>query len=129
MDPKLTTAPQHMEVLKVLSELEIKLHQPVPGMTMKELENMMEIDFWEIGASGRSYKRDYVLTVLEDRLHKPTVENWESTDFHCQEIAPNTFLLTYTIKQWERITRRSSIWHNTDSRWKCIFHQGTVVLS
>ncbi|MBI5727536.1 MAG: DUF4440 domain-containing protein [Ignavibacteriales bacterium] len=129
MEPKLTTAPEHMEVLKVLSELEIKLHQPVTGMTMTELENMMEVDFWEIGASGRSYRRDYVLNVLEDRLHKPAAENWESTDFHCQEIAPNTFLLTYAIKQWERITRRSSIWHNTVSGWKCIFHQGTVVLS
>jgi hypothetical protein len=37
------------------------------------------------------------------------------------------YLLTYTLFQGERTTRRSTIWERTSDGWQAVFHQGTVV--
>ena len=69
-----------------------------------------------------------MLDVLEARLANPVDESdWESRDFHLRELAPDVYLLTYTLRQGERLTRRSTIWRRADAGWKIVFHQGTVV--
>lgn len=49
--------------------------------------------------------------------------------FHCLEIAPDNYLLTYTLFQGERVTRRSTIWRRSTTGWKILYHQGTIVAS
>jgi hypothetical protein len=88
---------------------------------------MVAEDFWEIGASGRRYTRKYVLEVLETRPRTPEEDLWETTDFRCQELALDLYLLTYTLRQGERITRRTTIWRRAEAVWKIVFHQGTIV--
>ncbi len=81
-------------------------------------------DFWEVGASGRRYSRDYVLAELERRQEVQTVDAWEAPGFHCRELARDVYLLTYTLLQPnERKTRRSTIWQRTQEGWKIVFHQ------
>ena len=102
-------------------------HHPELGTARRDFENMTEPEFWEVGASGRRYSRQYVLDTLETRYQTPYEDLWETSDFHCLEIAPETFLLTYTPHQGARITRRSTIWRRRGGSWKIVYHQGTIV--
>ena len=36
-------------------------------------------------------------------------------------------LLTYTLWQGERVTRRLTVWQRHDGRWRILYHQGTIV--
>lgn len=127
-EPVLVTAGEHLSVLDQLQRREPVFHHPEFGTTRADFEAMMDDAFWEIGASGRRYSREYILDVLEQRGLDPPQDHWETRDFHCAEIAAGNFLLTYTLTHAGRITRRASIWRS-DGRggWKIVFHQGTVV--
>lgn len=127
MEPELATDPRLLSALEELKSREPVFHHPEFGTTRADFENMMDDAFWEIGASGRRYSRAYVLDVLKERWRAAPAERWETYDFHCSEIAAGNYLLTYTLKQPDRLTRRTSIWRRTDSGWKILFHQGTIV--
>jgi hypothetical protein len=68
-----------------------------------------------------------VLDELERQQAQPAEEAWETADFRCQELAPDIYLLTYTLRQGERKTRRATIWQRTTDGWKIVFHQGTLM--
>jgi hypothetical protein len=129
MEPLLVTDSRHLKVLEELRSREPIFHRPELGTTRADFEGMLDVGFWEIGASGRRYSREYVLMILEGRYEEgiPPEDRWQATDFHCRELAPDLYLLTYTLLQGERKTRRSTIWRRTDEGWKIVFHQGTVV--
>ena len=124
---ELITDPKLLPILDALKQREPIFHRPEFGITRQDFEAMTETDYWEVGASGRRYSRDYVLGVLEERFKHPLEEHWETSDFHCREIAVDNYLLTYTLKQGERITRRATLWRRTAQAWKIVYHQGTVV--
>jgi hypothetical protein len=127
MEPNLVTDPKHLDVLKELMQREPIFHHPEFGTTRQDFENMTDATFWEVGASGLRYSREYVLDTLEKRYENPVEDTWETKDFHCLEIAHDNYLLTYTLLQGERMTRRSSIWRRSALGWKIVYHQGTVV--
>jgi hypothetical protein len=128
MEPKLTTAPELANVLAELSRREPIFHRPEFGTTRAELENQTVEDFWETGASGRRYSREFVMDELEKRRDHPPADVWVSSDFYCRKLAEHVYLLTYTLIQDNaRRTRRASIWQRTAEAWKCVYHQGTVV--
>ena len=115
----------------VLAELVARepiFHRPELGTTRRDFENMVEPDFWEVGASGRRYGRADVLDLLEKRHQTPHDDPWETSDFQCREIAPDDFLLTYTLRQNARVTRRATLWRRRDGAWRIAYHQGTLVL-
>ena len=127
MEPQLVTEPRLRPVLKELMAREPLFHRPEVAKSRADFERMTDPAFWEIGASGRRYSREYVLDILDERLANPAADRWKTKDAHCQEIAPDLFLLTYTLEQGERITRRSSLWRRAADAWRVVFHQGTVV--
>jgi hypothetical protein len=127
MEPQLVTAPEHMAVMRELMQREPLFHRPEFGTTRKDFEKMIAPAFWEVGASGRRYSRQFVLDVLEERYEKPTEAVWEIGDFHCFEIATDNYLVSYTLIQGERVTRRTTIWRRTAEGWQILFHQGTIV--
>lgn len=127
MEPHLVTDPKLLPILDELQRREPIFHRPEFGSTRSDFEAMTEADFWEVGASGRRYSRDYVLGVLEERYKQPFEDHWETCDFHCLEIASDNYLLTYTLKQDARMTRRATLWRHTAQGWKIVYHQGTVV--
>jgi hypothetical protein len=128
MEPELSTSPELLGVLEQLRQREPIFHRPEFGTARADFERMMEADFWEIGASGRRYSRQYVLDVLDARRHSSDEDAWETSDFHCRELAANVYLLTYTLLQGQRRTRRSTIWSDASGDWKIVFHQGTEVV-
>lgn len=128
MEPELSTDPALLGILEELKSREPIFHRPEFGTTAANFENMMDEDFWEIGASGRRYSKEYVLAVLEKRHKSPHKDVWETGGFHCRELAHDLYLLTYTLIQNEiRKTRRSTLWRRTKVGWKIVFHQGTIV--
>jgi hypothetical protein len=127
MQPPLTTDATLLEVLSELRAREPIFHRPELGTTRADFERMTMEDFWEIGASGRRYSREYVLDVLQERHRNPVEDTWETEDFRCQELATNVYLLTYTLRQGARVTRRATIWRRAGGEWKIVFHQGTLV--
>jgi hypothetical protein len=128
MEPTLSTDPALLGILEELKTREPIFHRPEFGTTRFDLETMMHADFWEIGASGRRYSRNYALAVLEWRRQQPTEDPWETSDFYCRKLAPDLYLLTYTLIQNKiRKTRRSTLWQHTEVGWQIIFHQGTII--
>jgi hypothetical protein len=118
---------KHLAVLEELKRREPVFHRLESGAGRADLEKMTDPEFCEIGASGRRYGREYVLDILERRLENPGEDVWDTRDFHCLELARDTYLVTYTLLQpKQRVTRRSSIWRRTRQGWKIIYHQGTV---
>jgi hypothetical protein len=123
------TDPKLLDVLAELRRREPIFQRPEFGTTRADFERMTTPDFWEIGASGNRYSRQHVLDELERRDAQPAEEAWETADFRCQELAPDIYLLTYTLRQGERKTRRATIWQRTGDGWKIVFHQGTLMHS
>jgi len=114
--------------LEELKKYEPIFHRPELGFSRTDFEAMMMPDFWEVGASGRRYSREYVLAELEKRYsHGLYHDVWETSDFHCRRLAEKIYLLTYTLLQdGTRKTRRTTIWQR-ETGWKAVFHQGTIV--
>jgi hypothetical protein len=116
------------DVLEDLKRREPIFHHPEFATTRAEFQKMTAPDFWEVGASGARYSRDFVLDVLEKRWANPHAEVWETSDFECRELAPNLYLLTYTLLQdHHRKTRRATIWRYGPEGWQIVYHQGTIV--
>jgi hypothetical protein len=123
------TDPELAEILVELSRREPIFHRPEFGTSRSDFENMTAPDFWEIGASGRQYSRAAVLDALETRFTAPHSDIWKTTAFRCRRLAPNLYLLIYTLAQDNtRRTHRSTIWERSGGGWKIVYHQGTIVL-
>lgn len=88
---------------------------------------MSVADFWEVGASGRRYSREFVIGSLLNRYNNSFHETWHIEDFQCRKIADDNYLVTYTLFQGERPSRRSTLWRRDDSSWKVLYHQGTLI--
>jgi hypothetical protein len=127
MEPKLITARAQRAVLAELRALEPIFHRPQYFASRSALEQLVSPQFWEIGASGRRYSRAYVLKTLAQRAAARAEDPWETSEFHCRALAPEVFLLTYTLRQGQRLTRRATLWQRRARRWRILFHQGTVV--
>lgn len=131
-EPVLTTEDSLLPILDQLREREPVFHRRELVSNRAEFERETSEDFWEVTASGLRLSRELVWRVLAERFSGSPVdvfvsENWETRDFHLRRIASDTYLLTYTLEQNERVTRRLTVWQgNPESGWKILFHQGTV---
>jgi hypothetical protein len=133
-EPSLVTEDRLLDVLRELARREPLFHRRELVNSRADFERETADDFWETGASGRRYSREYVWAILKERYESSdqdeyTVERWETRDFQLREVAPNTYLLTYTLwGQGDRLTRRLTVWQgNAEEGWKTLYHQGTVV--
>ena len=127
MEPTRITESRLIAVQAELAAREPIFHRPEHGTDRAAFEAMTDPAFWEVGASGRMYSRAYILDVLDERYANPGEDPWETRDFYCQELAPGTYLLTYTLLQPARTTRRVTLWRRAPDGWKILYHQGTLV--
>jgi hypothetical protein len=128
-EPDFTTEPENLLVLKELLQREPLFHRPEFGLQRTDFERMTVAGFWEIGASGRCYSRQYVIDTLERKYQQQDKETaeWEIHNPCCMKIAEDNYLLVYTLVQGQRVTRRSTIWRRSSGEWQIVFHQGTEV--
>lgn len=90
------------------------------------LDELLDADFFEFGASGRTWSRAGIIAALQDE----TTTTIRATDFKLTRLAPDLALLTYrAIRDGAPPTHslRSSIWRRGDAGWRIVFHQGTPI--
>ena len=105
-------------------ELELALLHPDVRQDPRWVEELLDEDFREIGASGRLWNREETMEALgADRDDEPVAV----ADMDALQLAEVVLLLTYTGDRAGRRARRSSIWRRTDGRWRLAHHQGTPV--
>lgn len=93
----------------------------------EDFDRLMAPEFFEIGASGKMYSRDTVLSVLTERHSHPQVEDLCVEDFKVRQIDVQIFQATYVLLQPpDRWTRRSTLWRWDGFVWTVVFHQGTI---
>lgn len=115
-------------VARELAAREPIFHRPEFGTTRADFDRMMASDFWEVGASGKKYSREFVLDALEQRHKNPEPEYFAISDFACRAISDDTYLVTYQLEQdGGRFSRRSTLWRNAPEGWQIIYHQGTKI--
>jgi hypothetical protein len=127
MEPTTSNSHELLPILEELKQLEPLLYAANGGLTREHFEKLLVPDFWEVGASGRCYSREFVLSVLDERQRHPIEEPWQTSDHQVRKIAEHNYLLTYTLHQATRTSRRASVWRRTDTGWQMLYHQGTVV--
>lgn len=121
------TQPALLPTLTELMPLEPIFHTQDFGVTPSHFESRMAPDYWEVGASGRRYGREFILDFLAKSPPIDAVSSgWKSFDHALRQLGPDTYLLTYTLLQGERLTRRSTIWQKTEECWRILYHQGTI---
>ena len=116
------------QVLAELRPLEPIFHTKAFGLTAAERERRETPDYLEVGASGAA---------LQPRLHDEDAcgdatawdaedAGWRCWDFGLRQLGPGTmYLLTYTVDQAGRITRRATVWRKRQEGWTILYHQGT----
>jgi len=94
-------------------------------MTAAERDRVVAPEYWEVGASGRRYSREFILKGLEE---KPPVDAAEAggrvVNLDCGGWVRRFILLTYTLDQAGRVTRRSTVWQKTGEGWEDLVSPG-----
>ena len=114
------------EASEALRAREPIFHRPELGTSRAHFERMTDENFWEVGASGRVYRRDFVLDNLEQRYSAPHTDIWQVSDFRCRDLGGSLFLVTYLLTQGARLSRRVTLWR-LNGDWRAIYHQGTLI--
>lgn len=113
--------------MKLLIELEKKLHNSTDRHNSDFLREILHEDFFEFGRSSLSTDKPDTLASLTNETSKTIY----AENFHCSQLSANTVLMTYTSFEQQdgektKLTNRSSIWlKNSENQWQLRFHQGT----
>ncbi|MGD0801795.1 MAG: DUF4440 domain-containing protein [Terracidiphilus sp.] len=122
--------PDLLPVLDELRRREPIFHTAEFGSTTAEFERSTAPDYWEVGASGRRYSREFILAWAEgapDHFVDAKEAGWRTEDFGLRRLGSDTYLLTYTLDQAGRRTRRATIWQKSEVGWRILYHQGTII--
>ncbi|WP_051807734.1 DUF4440 domain-containing protein [Streptomyces sp. NRRL F-2664] len=119
---------QHPDVTEAIV-LEQRLHDPSVRLSGPLAEALFDLDFIEVGASGRRWTHEEMVAALPT-LHGGsesstpiTAERFEGT-----VLAPGIVHLTYETRIEDRHARRSSIWRrDAAGQFRLSYHQATPV--
>ena len=65
--------------------------------------------------------------MAREELVDADVAGWKATDFGLRRLGSDCYLLTYTLDQNGRLTRRATVWEKSRDGWRIVYHQGTIV--
>jgi hypothetical protein len=116
-------------LLQELQALEVELHHPGVRCSRERLEQLLHVEFYEVGRSGRAYDRETIVNYLSAQASQPVVA---SEAFKAAELGPGVALLNYRSAHVTESgglalhTLRSSVWLNAGAGWQLRYHQGTA---
>ncbi|MPY49346.1 DUF4440 domain-containing protein [Streptomyces sp. K1PN6] len=104
---------------------EMRLLDPEVRASPARVLELLDPEFTEIGASGRRWDVESILTVTSGGSVSPEspVKVSEVTG---AVLAPGIVHLTYFADNQGRRAWRSSLWRLTETGWRMYFHQGTL---
>ncbi|QDY75488.1 DUF4440 domain-containing protein [Streptomyces qinzhouensis] len=109
---------------------ELELLAPRVRSDREAAGRLLDPDFVEVGASGRRWDREAMLSELPG---KPGAfedgPRYEPSGMTGTVLAPGIVHVTYEVVLGERRSRHSSIWRRRDGDggWRMYYHQGTIV--
>lgn len=116
------------KIIKDLEDLEPIFHTRMFGTTLRDFEDRMVEDYWEIGASGRRWSRAEILAELAGRpLIWADQSGWRCSEHAVIDLGGDVHLFTYRLEQGERLSRRATIWRRNSGFWQILYHQGTLL--
>ncbi|MDQ0604495.1 hypothetical protein QF037_008840 [Streptomyces canus] len=104
---------------------ELRLLDPEVRASPARVLALLDSEFTEIGASGRRWDVESILSVTSGgsvSADSPV----EVSEMSGAVLAPGVVHLTYLAENQGRRTWRSSLWRLTDTGWRMYFHQGTL---
>ena len=133
LDPATLAVEVEMELsgedLKTLEMLEEGLWRADARFDRTQMDVVLAPDFFEVGRSGRVYRREDTLGVRA----QPIDARLPLRDFKARLLDSNVAQVTYvsavTHEGVEEIANRSSIWTRSEHGWQLRFHQGTAIPS
>jgi hypothetical protein len=106
---------------------EMALLEPAIRSSRERAERLLDEEFVEFGSSGRVWDRESILAAMAGALSAAD-EPISAADVRGVRLAENLVHVTYMTVWRGSQSRRSSLWRQTDGRWRLLFHQGTPVL-
>ncbi|WP_427164072.1 DUF4440 domain-containing protein [Streptomyces sp. C1-1] len=106
-------------------EGEWRLLDPEVRASPERVLELLDPDFTEIGASGRRWDVESILTVTSGGSISPD-SPVEVSEMSGAVVAPGVVHLTYFADNRGRRVWRSSLWRLTQAGWRMYFHQGTL---
>ncbi|GAA0900643.1 DUF4440 domain-containing protein [Streptomyces thermoalcalitolerans] len=103
---------------------ELRLLDPEVRASPALVAELLDPEFTEIGASGRTWDAQSILTVTSSGAVSPEAPV-EVGEMSGKVLAPGVVHLTYRTDHQGRRALRSSLWRLTRSGWRLYFHQGT----
>ncbi|MGC9198359.1 MAG: DUF4440 domain-containing protein [Acidobacteriaceae bacterium] len=111
------------ELLPILEEL--RCREPI--FHRRDKPATMAPGYWEVGASGRRYSRQFILQLFTTSPPVDALEaGWLTSHHAVLPLSADNYLFTYTLQQSQRVTRRATIWQQTPTGWQVLFHQRTI---
>ncbi len=107
---------------QTIQSLEERLLQQEVRSVPDRVAELLADDFFEIGASGRTYDKAAILKSLSSEAVQDS--KWTIEDFLLIVLTDNIVQARYRIS--ENGTLRSSLWRKENDGWKMFFHQGTT---
>ena len=109
--------------------MEKRLLTPKVRGEKQNLQELLDENFIEFCSSGKIYIYDSNNDTIEEI--KEESDKWSIIEFEIKQLSDDCILATYRLVKWnlerQRESLRSSIWKNSDGKWKMIFHQGTII--
>ncbi|MGW2492161.1 nuclear transport factor 2 family protein [Streptomyces sp. NPDC001606] len=104
---------------------EMRLLDPEVRASPARVLELLDPDFTEIGASGRRWDVESILTVTSGGSVSPE-SPVKVSEMSGVVLAPGVVHLTYFADNQGRRAWRSSLWRLTETGWRMYFHQGTL---
>ncbi|MFC9931855.1 DUF4440 domain-containing protein [Streptomyces sp. NPDC127190] len=104
---------------------EMRLLDPEVRASPARVLELLDPEFTEIGASGRRWDVESILTVTSGGSVSPE-SPVKVSEMSGVVLAPGVVHLTYFADNQGRRAWRSSLWRLTETGWRMYFHQGTL---
>jgi len=105
-----------------IQALEELLLRPEVRENSARVSGLIANDFFEIGASGRTFDKAAIVQSLSNETGDKS--KWTVADFQLVPLSDNLVQARYSIL--ESGTLRTSLWRKESDGWVIFFHQGTI---
>jgi hypothetical protein len=110
--------------LELVLSAERRLLDPDVRRSADDLDQLLDAEFTEIGASGRAWSR---ADLIGELIASPHLDGVVVAEMSARHVTGDVIVVAYTTSTLTRVVHRSSWWRRTEGRWRCYFHQATLL--